>query len=89
MPQGDKTGPAGAGPRTGRGAGSCGTGIGRTSGRCGCGCGFGFGPGRFGGRYPVQPKLTKEEETEILNEEAGMLEEDLKEVKGRLDELKK
>ncbi len=85
MPQGDKTGPAGAGPRTGRGAGSCGTGIGRFFGRCGCG----FGMGRFGGRYPVQPKLTKKEETEILNEEAEMLEEDLKEVKGRLDELGK
>ena len=83
MPQLDKTGPAGAGPRTGRGMGQCGGGI--AYGRCGCG----FGYGRFGGRYPAQPKLTKKEETEILNEEAEMLQKDLEEVKGRLDELKK
>jgi len=88
MPQFDKTGPAGNGPQTGRGMGQCGPGqrgAGMAYGRCGCGC----GPGRFGGRYPVQPKLTKEEETEILNEEAEMLEGDLKEIKGRLSELKK
>ena len=87
MPQFDRTGPAGAGPRTGRGMGQCGPGqrgTGMAYGRCGCG----FGYGRFGGRYPVQPKLTKKEETEILNEEAGMLQQDIKTIKERLDELK-
>jgi len=83
MPQLDKTGPAGAGPRTGRGMGQCGGGM--AYGRCGCG----FGHGRFGRWYPSQPKLTKKEETEILNEEAEMLQKDLEEVKGRLSELKK
>ena len=85
MPQFDRTGPpTGTGPRTGRGMGSCGDGI--VYGRR---CGRGFGYGRFGGQYPVQPKLTEKEETEMLNEEAEMLEKDLKEIKGRLSELKK
>ena len=82
MPGFDQTGPAGAGRRTGRGMGPCGGGI--AYGRCGRGFGF----GRFGGRYLSQPKLTKKEETEILNEEAEMLQKDLEEVKGRLSELK-
>lgn len=83
MPQFDKTGPAGAGPRTGRGAGQCGGGM--VYGRCGCG----FGYGRFNRWYPAQPKLTKKEEAEILTEEAEMLQKDIEEVKRRLDELKK
>ena len=83
MPQFNRTGPAGAGPRTGRGMGHCGSGM--VYGRCGCGCGY----GRFGGLYPLQSKLTEKEEAEILNEEAEMLEEDLKGIKGRLSELKK
>ena len=40
MPRGDKTGPAGQGPRTGKGMGPCGGGVG--FGRRGCGRGFGF-----------------------------------------------
>ncbi len=87
MPQFDKTGPAGNGPQTGRGMGQCGPGqrgAGMAYGRCGCG----FGYGRFGGRYPVQPKLTKKEEAEILNEEAGMLQQDIETIKERLNELK-
>ena len=83
MPGFDQTGPAGAGARTGRGMGRCGGGM--TYGKCG----RGFGYGRFGGRYVSQPKLTKEDETEILNEEAEMLQKDLEEVKERLSELKK
>ena len=83
MPQFDRTGPAGAGPRTGRGRGQCGGGM--TYGRCRGGFGF----GRFGRWYPSQPELTKEKETEMLNEEAGMLQKDIEEIKERLDELKK
>ena len=83
MPQFNRTGPAGAGPRTGRGMGPCGPGM--VYGRCGCGCGY----GKFGGLYPLQSKLTEKEEAEILNEEAEMLEEELKGIKGRLSELKK
>ena len=76
MPGFDQTGPAGAGRLSGRGMGPCGGGFGY--GRRG----GGFGYGRFGGGYPSQPRLTKEEETE-------MLQKDLEEIKGRLDELKK
>lgn len=46
MPGGDRTGPAGQGPMTGRGAGPCGSGQGR--GALG-GRGRGFGGGRGGG----------------------------------------
>jgi hypothetical protein len=51
MPRGDGTGPAGVGPMTGRGAGSC-----AGFGTAGCGFGMGFGRSRagsgagFGGR---------------------------------------
>ena len=89
MPKQDKTGPAGVGPRTGRGLGTCDEGSGLRGVGMGRRCGCGFGMGRFGGRYLAQPRLTKKDETEILSEEAEMLEADLKEIKGRLDELKK
>ncbi len=55
MPGGDGTGPQGAGPMTGRGAGRC-AGFAmpgyanRNIGRGGCGRGFGFGGGGGGGR---------------------------------------
>lgn len=61
MPRGDRTGPDGFGPRTGRGLGFCneyaspgyakgpGRGMGRGYGR-GCGRGFSRGPGRGYGR---------------------------------------
>ena len=87
MPKQDKTGPAGAGPLTGRGLGTCNGGSGLRGAGMGRRCGFGMG--RFGGRYLAQPRLTKKDETEILSEEAEMLETDLKEIKERLDELKK
>lgn len=65
MPSGDRTGPAGMGPRTGRGAGYCGGsdapgfasagsgrgfGFGRGGGMRGGGFGRGFGGGSGGGR---------------------------------------
>jgi hypothetical protein len=65
MPRGDRTGPAGAGPRSGRAAGYCtgndmpgfanpgpGRGFGRGWGRgFGCGWGRGFGGGGWGWRH--------------------------------------
>lgn len=50
MPRGDRTGPRGFGPMTGRQAGYCaGTGVpGYTSAPAGRGAGIGFGGGRFG-----------------------------------------
>ena len=81
MPRQDKTGPAGAGPLTGRGMGVCGTGRGDYMGR-------GRGFGRFCGCSPYQRVVGKEEESKILNEESEILEEELKAVKERIDELK-
>ena len=102
MPRGDKTGPAGFGPMTGRGMGYCagypapgfmnpgpGFGFGRGWGR---GFGRGLGRRRFWGYpygpYPYQPQITKKEEKELLEDEMADLEEELKAIKERLAELK-
>jgi hypothetical protein len=53
----------------------------------GGGIGRGFGWRRFGGYYPSSVP-TKKEEVEILSEEAGLLEEELKDIKSRLAQLK-
>jgi len=97
MPRGDKTGPAGQGPMTGRGMGYCGgyntpgfmnPGFGRGGGR---GLGRGFGWRRFWGypygAYPYQPQITKKEEKEMLEDEVADLEKELKEVRARLNQL--
>lgn len=93
MPKGDKTGPAGQGPKTGRAAGYCagydvpgylnpGFGMGRGSGR-------GFGWRRFWGCPFYSPKMTEKEEVEVLQDEVKILEEELQATKERLAELKK
>ena len=78
MPGLDKTGPQGAGPKTGRGLGPCGGGQaygrGGRGGRCYC------------GRYYSEP--SKEEEVEMLEEDAKVLKDELSAVDGRLKELK-
>jgi len=118
MPAGDRTGPSGMGPRTGRAAGYCsgyatpgfanrgmggGFGFGRGMGR---GFGFGRGMGRgFGRGYglsatvpyatpyaPPQgyapPTLpTREQELEMLNNQAVDLKQGLKEINQRITEL--
>lgn len=82
MPRYDGTGPLGLGPGTGWGLGPCGAGM---AWRRGWGRGFGWR--RFWGYYPNFAP-TKKEETEILSEEAAVLEEELKAIKARLAELK-
>lgn len=63
MPRGDQTGPAGAGPMTGRGMGFCAgyntAGFQTAGGGFGRGCGRGFG---FRNRFvhPVQPSQGNE-----------------------------
>jgi hypothetical protein len=103
MPQGDRTGPMGQGPRTGRGMGFCSgfnapgyanPGFGRGFGR-----GMGFGRGRgFGFRRfanvpvaPVQPyqEPTKEQELKFLEQEAKEIEQEQKELNTELTEVKK
>ncbi len=99
MPRGNKTGPAGQGPLTGRGRGYCagynqpgfmapGFGGGQGWGR---GLGRGFGRRGFwdyGPYQPYQPQITKKEEKKILEDEVTDLEEELKAIKARLTELK-
>ncbi len=75
MPNFDKTGPAGAGPRTGRGMGGCMPGYGYG---CGCGYGRGMGMGRF-----VSPKnqlMVLKQQEAVLTEELEMLREDIAEL---------
>ncbi len=74
MPKFDGTGPLGYGPGTGCGLGPCGAGVGFRRG-----FGRGFGGRRF---------YTKGEESEILKDEAGALESELKAIRERLAELK-
>ena len=105
MPGGDKTGPSGIGPRTGRAAGYCagfnapgfmnpaprlGRGMGRGFGR---GLGRGFGWRRMG-FAPVEPvyqeyQPTKEQELQMLQDEAKSLEEEQKLIKEDMEAVKK
>jgi len=119
MPGGDRTGPRGLGPRTGRAAGYC-AGYpvpGYANPSAGYGRGFGFGRGRGFGRgwgrgrgfwgrgyypepyyepapyYPpyqqqVSPEPSKEEKAYLEDMVKG-LEEELKAIKERLQELSK
>ncbi len=103
MPQGDRTGPAGAGPGTGRGFGYCGgyegpgyanagfgfAGAGRGRGR---GRGFGlrhrFGAtGPVGWGYPGYVPPTREETLSDLKAGADRLKEQLEAVSKRIAEL--
>jgi hypothetical protein len=119
MPRGDRTGPMGSGPMTGRGMGYCGgsTGPGFISpgpgygfgrgGGFGRGFGRGFGPGRgrgwrhpgfgrfWGYPYPQAtpystfPPFTEEQEMDVLEEQAKILEDELNQLKRRQAELKR
>jgi hypothetical protein len=82
MPNRDKTGPAGAGPSTGRGLGPCGQGARRGFG---CGRGFGRGLGRFFGWNQPQ---TEEEKRQALVDYRKALEEELEDVKKEEEQLK-
>ena len=83
MPAGDRTGPQGMGPMTGRGAGFCAgntapgyagnAGFGRGCGRGHGGAGRGMGRG-FGFRAAVPAPLTREEQLEALKAQAAGLE---------------
>ena len=81
MPRGDRTGPLGYGPRSGRGLGVCGFPAGRSGffgrgGGRGFGRGFRFGPGFGRGFWGEAP------------EGAGSLESEISFLEERLDELK-
>ena len=115
MPGGDRTGPVGQGPMTGRAAGYCtgtptpgymnpapgrvlgtpGRGLqGRGGGGRGgrgwrnrlCATGWGFGPYAIYGD-PSDSSTTREEEMELLREQAEYLNETLEDLKKRIEEL--
>ena len=104
MPWGDRTGPLGYGPRTGRGLGYCsgnnvpgymvggrGLGLGRGFGR-GWGRGYGFrGAGwGYGGYYAPYPPytLSPEDEKRYLEDRKRWLEEELNYINKRMSETK-
>ena len=118
MPGGDRTGPMGMGPMTGRAAGYCagygvpgymnpsvgfgrGRGFGMGRGR-GMGWGRGWGRGWRGGfAYGVSPYYTGPvapvpgaapsgaDEMEFLKAQSDAIQEELKAINGRIEELKK
>ena len=93
MPGGDRTGPAGRGPMTGRAAGYCSDypEPGFANPRYGFGRGIGRG---FGWRdnYPEPyhyPEPTKEEEKTYLEKMVKDLEEDIKAIRERIQDITK
>jgi len=98
MPGGDRTGPLGMGPMTGRAAGYCA--VYPTPEYAnpmpGRGFGMGFGRRRGGGRgwwnrwnMPLvyYPQQTEEQEKGFLENEMKVLQEQLNSIKKRLDEV--
>ncbi len=83
MPNLNRTGPQGAGPRTGRGMGKCAPG---NNLRFGFGRGYGVGRGR---RFFNAPQATEQEEKQALQDELKALREEAKQIESRLEELKK
>jgi hypothetical protein len=104
MPRGDRTGPMGAGQRTGRGLGYCdgydlpgfadpAFGPGRGWGR-GRGGGFGwrhrvFATRQAGWDYPRYAPPTKEETLQALKSEAEWLKGQMESISERIEELEK
>ncbi len=92
MPWGDRMGPVGAGPRTGRGLGFCNGYASPGYLNSGFGRGFGFGARRgFGfeynyGYFPAN--LSKDDEKNILENEISRLTSTIDSLRKRLDELK-
>jgi hypothetical protein len=85
MPGFDRTGPAGAGPMTGRGLGPCGGGMGYGRG-LGRGYGRGLGTGRFAWG-PYQNQKNPVNEKAVLVNDAKVLQKELDAVKKRLEEI--
>lgn len=99
MPRGDRTGPAGAGPMTGRAAGFC-AGSNRPGFQNrmpGMGGGFGFGRGRgmrggFGFWNQPWPQAAPQapaayDEKEVLQNQADYLKSQLDHIQQRLNEM--
>ena len=99
MPRGDRTGPMGAGPMTGRAAGACAgsaaPGIASFGRGRGCGMGFGGGGRGFGrglGRGGVAPRAgavapTGDQELAVLKQQSQQLKTDMELIQSRIREL--
>jgi hypothetical protein len=98
MPGGDRTGPMGAGPRTGRGMGYCGgyiqPGFANPAPRVGDGFGFRRGGMGRGWRHrfyatgvPGWEALTPEQEVADLKAQAEMLKGQLDAIQKRIEEI--
>ncbi len=99
MPGGNRTGPMGAGPMTGRGAGLCagtgtsgyaGQGVGRGMGGRGFGRGWGRGMGgRFNRSWQNAPVSQPDpvDERQMLEQEAAYLQNQVEQIHQRLNEL--
>jgi len=91
MPRGDRSGPDGYGPRTGRGLGYCNgydtPGFSRGSGR-GFGRGRGFGFRRDFAYSRKNQKQLMEEELADLEAEKKFIEEEIKAIKAELEAFK-
>jgi hypothetical protein len=89
MPGGDRTGPRGAGPRTGRGMGYC-SGYdwpGFANQVTAFRGGFGFGGVRAGHGIPGWVPPTPEQETADLKAQADLLKAQLDAIQKRIEEL--
>ena len=95
MPGGDRTGPMGRGSMTGRALGYCAghnlpgyanPGFGRGFGR---GWGRGIGRGNWGRGRGLYPHPSKDEEKTYLEEMVKDLEEEIKSIRNRIQELSK
>lgn len=84
MPNYDGTGPAGMGPRTGRGFGPCGLGLGWRR-RFGAGRGL----GRYFGWGNWNTPQTKEDKLKALKEYKKALKEELEDIKKEEEDLSK
>jgi len=93
MPGGDRTGPMGMGPMTGRGSGNCAVllpvghtntmpGRGFARGRGGRGLGRGF---RRGMDY--SPVLSSQEEAKLLKTETSSMQNEINSINARIKEL--
>ncbi len=103
MPGFDRTGPSGIGPMTGGGRGRCaprGTFRDRLFRGTGFGQGRGFGMGHGSGRctwvpayydapYSSVSAKSRDQEIDILKNEAQALKEELKDIESRISELEK
>ncbi len=93
MPGGDRTGPRGEGPMTGRGLGYCAEGS-RAPMRGAFGMGRGFGRGRGFARAippntaPLAQELSKEQQMKNLEQQKAAAEQRLKEIERQLEDLK-